>query len=267
MGRLNKKQQKQIHYYIRHKVERKSKQNLIHSQPLPKFIEKQLPYVRRLARNLDQLLIVGAFVSPPLNTSLIDRLLVLTEIEEIEPLICFNKIDLFNDLRQAQAQAQVYRRIGYRTLLTSAQNGEGVSELAEHLKGKRTALAGHSGVGKSSLLNAINPDLQITVQEVSKATKKGRHTTTKVKIYHLQKDTEVIDLPGIKLVDFIDIHPLDAHLYFREFAQFAQHCKFGDCQHITENACAVKKAVRQGLISQTRYNSYLTFVESLSGMV
>ena len=264
MGRLTKKQQKQIHYYIRHKDEGKSKQDLIHGKPVPKFIEKHLPYIRRLARNLDQLLIVGSFVSPPLKTGLIDRFLILCEIEELEPLICFNKTDLLKNKNEGKELAEVYRAIGYNTLLTSAKKGTGVTKLFTMLKSKRTALAGHSGVGKSSLLNAIGPNLEITVQDVSESTGKGRHTTTKVKVYNLHENTEVIDLPGIKLVDFIDIHPHDARFYFREFQRIAEDCKFRDCQHITENNCAVKEAVSAGRIHSQRYDSYLTFVESLS---
>lgn len=263
MGKLSKRQLKQIHYFIRHKEERRAKQNLIHDQPVPKFIERHLPYLRRLARNLDQLLIVSSFVSPPLKTGLIDRFLILTELEDIDALVCLNKIDLVKK-SEAQGIANIYQPIGYKTILTSAKEGAGVKDLFELLKGKRTALAGHSGVGKSSLLNAIDPQLQISVQEVSEATGKGRHTTTQVKVYNLHENTEVIDLPGIKLVDFIDIHPHDARFYFREFWEFAEQCKFRDCQHITEIKCAVKQAVEDGLIHKQRYDSYLTFVESLS---
>lgn len=263
MGKLSKRQLKRIHYFIRHKEERRAKQNLIHGQPVPKFIERHLPYLRRLARNLDQLLIVSSFVSPRLKTGLIDRFIILTELEDIDALVCLNKIDLINK-KDAQETANIYESIGYNTILTSVKEGTGVKELFELLKGKRTALAGHSGVGKSSLLNAIDPELQISVQEVSESTGKGRHTTTQVKIYNLQENTEVIDLPGIKLVDFIDIHPHDARFYFREFEEFAEQCKFRDCQHITENNCAVKQAVAEGLIYKQRYNSYLAFVESLS---
>ncbi len=263
MGKLSKRQQKRIHYFLRQKEERRAKQRMIHDPQAPKFIERHLPYLRRLARNLDQLLIVSSFVSPPLKTGLIDRFLVLTEIEDIEGLVCLNKTDLVPK-EEARGIAAIYQSIGYQTLLTSAKNGTGVKELFELLKGKRTALAGHSGVGKSSLLNAIDPQLEISVQEVSESTGKGKHTTTQVKVYNLQENTEVIDLPGIKLVDFIDIHPHDARFYFREFEDYAEECKFRDCQHITEHDCAVKQAVEEGLIYKQRYESYLTFVESLS---
>jgi ribosome biogenesis GTPase len=263
MKRLTKKQQKQIQYFIREKIERKHKQQMLHDSELPKFIEKRLPYVRRLARNLDQLLIVTSFVSPPLKTGLIDRFLILTELEGIEPIICLNKNDLLRNKSEAKQVADMYRRIGYETIVTSALTSYGVSKLYERIKNKRTALAGHSGVGKSSLLNAMAPDLQIAVSEVSGATKKGKHTTSKVKIYKLNDQTEVIDLPGIKIIDFIDIHRTEARFYFREFAGFAESCKFSDCLHITEKNCAVKQAVEEGHIHALRYKSYLNFVQSL----
>ncbi|HHJ51963.1 MAG TPA: ribosome small subunit-dependent GTPase A [Caldithrix abyssi] len=263
MGRLTKKQKKKIHYLLRSKTELEQKQKLLHQDGVPKFIEKHLPYIRKLARNLDQLLIVGSFVSPPLKLGLIDRFLVLAEIENIDPLICFNKVDLLSDARQGEEVREIYSRIGYRALLTSAKTGVGIGELAKALKGKRTALAGHSGVGKSSLLNAIDPNLQIMVNDVSHVTRKGRHTTTRVKVYHFDDQTEVIDLPGIKLIDFIDIHYQDARLYFREFEQYAPHCRFNDCLHITEHDCAVKEALKKGEIHPERYRSYLAFVDSL----
>jgi ribosome biogenesis GTPase len=263
MKQLTKKQQKQIQYFIREKIERKHKQQMLHDSELPKFIEKRLPYVRRLARNLDQLLIVASFVSPPLKTGLIDRFLVLTELEGIEPIICLNKNDLLRNKSEAKHTVNMYRRIGYETIVTSALTSYGVSKLYERIKNKRSALAGHSGVGKSSLLNAMAPDLQIAVSEVSGATQKGKHTTSQVKIYKLNDQTEVIDLPGIKIVDFIDIHRTEARFYYREFAEFAESCKFSDCLHISENNCAVKHAVEEGHIHALRYKSYLNFVQSL----
>ncbi len=263
MGRLTKKQKKKIHYLLRSKTELEQKQKLLHQDGVPKFIEKHLPYIRKLARNLDQLLIVGSFVSPPLKLGLIDRFLILAEIEGIEPIICFNKIDLLEDSREGEEVREIYARIGYRTLLTSVKSGVGIPELADAIKGKRSALAGHSGVGKSSLLNAIDPNLQIMVNDVSHVTKKGKHTTTRVKVYHFDDQTEVIDLPGIKLIDFIDIHYTEARLYFREFAEYAPYCRFNNCLHITESDCGVKEALEKGEIHPKRYQSYLTFVDSL----
>lgn len=235
----------------------------MHDDQVPKFVERHLPYVRRLARNLDQLLIVSSFVSPPLKTGLIDRFLVLTELEEIDALICLNKTDLLEDRARPDELLKMYSALGYDVLTTSVKTGEGIGELYEKLKFKRTALAGHSGVGKSSLLNAISPDLQIHVNEVSKYSNKGKHTTTRIKIYDLDAYTEVVDLPGIKVVDFVDIHYSEARFYFREFEGLAESCKFRDCLHINEQDCAVKSAVESGGVHPLRYQSYLNFVDSL----
>jgi len=263
MSRLTKRQKNQIHYYLRHRTGLQNKNRMIHDSRAPKFIEQHLPYVRKVAKNLDQLLIVGSFVSPELKTGLIDRLLVLAEIEGIESVICLNKVDLLKDAEEAERIAEIYRRIGYRVVITSAKQGKGLQDLLENLREKRSALSGHSGVGKSSLLNALSPHLQIRVEEVSRSHNKGRHATTQVRIYNLDDNTEVIDLPGLKMIDFIDIHPYEARLYFREFHQFADQCHFSDCLHLTEERCAVKEAVNAGEIHTLRYQSYLNFIESL----
>ncbi len=263
MGRLTKKQKQRIRYFLKAKAALKQKKELIHSGEVPKYIARHIPVIRKLAKNIDQLLIVGSFVEPPLKTGLLDRFLVLAELEQLNAIICLNKIDLLEDRSEAQEIAQIYRDIGYPVFLTSASTGEGVDELFHALKKHDTALAGHSGVGKSSLLNAMVPELKIRVNEVSRATKKGRHTTTRVKVYELDEQTRVIDLPGIKLLDFIDIHYSEARLFYREFVQRAPQCKFNDCQHITEDHCAVKEALKNGEIHPLRYESYLNLVESL----
>jgi len=263
MGRLTKKQQKQIHYFLREKAERKHKQQILHDDRIPKFLERHLPFVRRMARNLDQLVIVSSFASPPLKTRLIDRFLVLTELESLHAVVCLNKTDLADSPQQVKEVADIYRTIGYDTVVTSAKKMEGIEALYALIKNKRSAFAGHSGVGKSSLLNAINPDLQIQVDEVSNYTNKGKHTTTKVRIYTVDEHTEVLDLPGIKILDFIDIHYTEARFYFPEFEEYAQLCKFRDCIHVSEIGCAVKDAVAEGKISRLRYDSYRYFVDSL----
>ena len=189
--------------------------------------------------------------------------MVLAEVESLAPIICFNKTDLLENPDEAKEIVSVYKNIGYATFASSVKNHESIEEIHELLKGKRTALAGHSGVGKSSLLNAMDPKLKLQVNEVSRSTNKGQHTTTKIKIFTLDKKTEVIDLPGLKLVDFVDIHRDEARFYFREFLEFAQQCKFRDCLHLSETDCAIKNAVQEKLIDTRRYDSYCQFVESL----
>jgi len=263
--KLTKKQKNHIKYTIRDKFELKEKAAMLDNEGLPRFIERRLPNVRRLARNLDQLIIVSSFIKPPIKPRLIDRFLVLCEIEKIDPIIILNKVDLIdkNDNTLEESIA-IYENIGYPVYALSAKTKENIQLLETILKGKRSAFAGHSGVGKSSLINAAVPQLDIDVNEVSEQTRKGKHTTTSMKIYNLPENTEIIDLPGIKILDFIDIHKTEARFYFTEFNDFAIDCKFRDCTHIHENDCAVKEAVNLKKISLSRYDSYCVFVESLS---
>ncbi len=266
MGRITKKQKQRIRYYLKAKPALDQKKEIIHAGDVPKYIARHIPVIRRIAQNIDQLVIVASFVEPPLKTGLIDRFLVLAELEQLEPIICLNKTDLLERPEEAEEVASIYRPLGYRVLLTSAVSGQGIGELRQLLMGRISALAGHSGVGKSSLLNAVAPDLDIEVNEVSAATKKGRHTTSKVRVYNLDDQSKVIDLPGIKLLNFIDIHYDEARLFYREFEQYAPFCKYRDCQHITEDHCAVKEALEEGKIHPLRYESYLNLVESLKNI-
>ncbi len=264
MKRLTKKQKDKIKYSIRDKFELKQKAAMLNEEGLPKFLERRLPNVRRLARNLDQLLIVASFLEPPLKPRLIDRFLVLCEIEEIPPVVILNKTDLIANNRQiVDNTLAIYESVGVPAYAVSAKTGENIDRLQKLLTTKRSALAGHSGVGKSSIINAMIPHLNLEVNEVSEQTHKGKHTTTAMRIYNLPDNTEIIDLPGIKILDFIDIHKTEARLYFREFLNFADECKFRDCTHIHEKECAVKEAVKKGKIHPSRYDSYLAFVESL----
>jgi ribosome biogenesis GTPase / thiamine phosphate phosphatase len=263
MKKLTKRQKKQIDYFLREKHSRREKQDLIHNQELPKYVEKHLPIIRRLSRNIDQLLIVASFVAPPIKPGLIDRLLVIAEIEDVEPLICLNKCDLVTDNSEIDYIKNIYGQIGYRVLITSAKTGFGIEEFNQLVRNKKSALAGHSGVGKSSLLNAIESNLKIAIGDVSDWSNKGTHTTTQVTTYKLDENTELIDLPGMKKVDFVDIHRDEARFYFREFNNYADQCKFSDCLHLSEHDCAIKIAVKENKISKERYKSYLNFVDSL----
>jgi ribosome biogenesis GTPase len=263
MKRITKRQQKRIDYFLRDKHSRKEKQNLLHNEQLPKYLEKRIPIIRRLSRNIDQILIVSSFVSPPIKPGMIDRLLVVAEIEKIKPIICLNKCDLEDDEKAINHFIEIYETIGYEVFATSAKSNVNIDRLGKLILGKTSALAGHSGVGKSSLLNAINPNLEIEVGEVSSWSNKGVHTTTKVTTFKLDDKTELIDLPGIKKLDFIDIHRDEARFNFTEFEHFAEECKFNNCLHLSEVNCAVKWAVEKGKIAKERYKSYCNFVESL----
>ncbi|MBD3223978.1 MAG: ribosome small subunit-dependent GTPase A [Caldithrix sp.] len=263
MGKLTKRQRQRLKYELREKENRKKKQAILHEGQTPKYIERHIPYIRKLAPNLDQIMIVSSFISPPFKSGLIDRFLVLAELEKIHPIIVLNKVDLLQNPAEAEEIVDVYSNIGYHTIATSVQEQWNLAQLHKCLHNKRTALAGHSGVGKSSLLNALYPDLKINVNEVSHVTNKGKHTTTQIKIYNLDNGTQVIDLPGIKMLDFIDISRKELRFYFKEMREVADDCKFRDCLHLAEIECAVKNAVDEKRIHPWRYESYKNFIDTL----
>ena len=215
-----------------------------------------------IAANVDQVLIVVSIKEPMIKPHLIDRYLVAAHAGELPALICVNKVDL-----DAEGQAAVfverYERLGYPTLGTSAVTGVGMDRLRSLMAGKVTLLAGQSGVGKSSLLNVVEPGLDLRTARVSAATDKGRHTTATA-VWIKLAGGAVIDTPGIRALDvaMVPIHELEMH--FVEFVERVAHCKFPDCVHIHEDDCAVKAAVEAGRIDPARYDSYVELFYELS---
>lgn len=218
------------------------------------------PVVKLLSGNLDRLVVVAALVHPAFRPGLIDRLLVLAEQEHLEALVVLTKADLVEERSQAEAYQSLYRSLGYGCLLTSVASGEGIAELSARLSQGRSALCGHSGVGKSSLLGALQPELAPLTGEVSVATDKGQHTTTSVRLVRLHSGGELFDLPGLKLAP-LSMEPLELKACFPEFA--ACRCRYRDCLHRSEPRCAVREAVESGLVNEERYGSYLRILDSL----
>jgi ribosome biogenesis GTPase len=218
------------------------------------------PVVKLLSGNLDRLVVVAALVHPAFRPGLIDRLLVLAEQEHLEALVVLTKADLVEERSQAEAYQSLYRSLGYGCLLTSVTSGEGIAELSARLSQGCSALCGHSGVGKSSLLGALQPELAPLTGEVSMATDKGQHTTTSVRLVRLQSGGELFDLPGLKLAP-LSIDPLELKACFPEFA--ACRCRYRDCLHRSEPRCAVREAAQSGLVDRERYESYLRILDSL----
>lgn len=212
--------------------------------------------VRLLCPNLDRIVVVGSLVEPPLKTGLIDRFLAMAELERVEALVVLNKHDL--DPLQAEQTARTYRQLGYPTVCTSTRTGQGIDELRSRLAG-RSALCGHSGVGKSSLLGSLAPEAAPAVGEVSLANNKGQHTTTSVRLYRLEWG-ELFDLPGLKLAP-LDCEPGELGRLFVEFS--ACRCRFRDCLHREEPGCGVREASENGAIQAPRYQSYLRILSSL----
>lgn len=208
-----------------------------------------------LVSNVDQLLIVTSAAEPGLKPNLIDRLLVEAERMQIPPIICINKIDLI-DPADLQPLAGVFGQMGYEVILMSATKGIGVDRLRRLVKGKESVVAGQSGVGKSSLLNAIEPGLELKVGRVSTENEKGRHTTTVAKLIPLESGGYVVDTPGIRQFQLWDVVPEEVASYYRDIRPYVSHCRFANCTHQHEADCAVKDAVADGHLDVRRYESY-----------
>jgi len=216
-----------------------------------------------VAVNLDQLVVVAAAADPPLNRRLIDRLIVSGENGELDVLLVINKIDLV-DPAPCDAVLDLYRGLGYRALATSATAGAGVERLREELSQKTSVLTGPSGVGKSTLLMAVQPGLELRVQPVSESTGKGRHTTSAVSLLPLDFGGYVADTPGIREFALYDLERDDLKHCFPEMAKLFGSCRFADCSHRQEPGCAVRNAVEAGAIDAERYESYCLIHDSIS---
>jgi ribosome biogenesis GTPase / thiamine phosphate phosphatase len=209
-----------------------------------------------LVANVDQVVIVMSLVEPELKQHLIDRYLASAEQGGITPIVCLNKADLVDPVPY-QPLIGSYSQLGITILMTSALTGAGIARLRASLYRRQTVFTGQSGVGKSSLLNAIQPGLGLRVREVSEATQKGRHTTTTAELLRLDCGGWVVDTPGIRQFQLWDILPEEVEGFFPEFRPFVPLCPYPDCTHTHEDRCAVKRAVRLRQISPRRYTSYL----------
>lgn len=208
-----------------------------------------------IVANVDQLIIVTSAGQPNLKPNLIDRFILTAEKTSIQPLICINKIDLV-DPADLQPLIGVYGQMGYDVVLTSVTNGIGIDALRDAVAGKESVVAGQSGVGKSSLLNVIEPGLELRVNHVSQDNEKGRHTTTAAKILPLQQGGYIVDTPGIRQFQLWDVSPEEVEGYFRDLRPFIHGCRYPNCTHTHELDCAVKDAVADGKLDARRYESY-----------
>jgi ribosome biogenesis GTPase len=209
-----------------------------------------------LVANVDQMLIVMSAAEPRLKPNLIDRFLVSAEKSQIRPIICINKIDLIEPA-DLMPLVGVYAQLGYEVDFVSAATGFGIDRLRERVAGAESVVAGQSGVGKSSLLNAIEPGLALRVQTVSEETQKGRHTTTTAELLPLSIGGFIVDTPGIRQFQLWDVIPEEVAGYFRDLRPYVSKCRFPDCTHTHEEPCAVKDAVADGWIDTRRYESYV----------
>ncbi|MBI3946985.1 MAG: ribosome small subunit-dependent GTPase A [Armatimonadetes bacterium] len=214
------------------------------------------PLEQVLVANVDQFVPIFAAAQPPPRWNLLDRYLATAEAAGIEALVCVTKLDLAEE-SSLQPEADMYRRLGYRVLLTSVVTGRGLEGLAEALRGRVSVLAGKSGVGKTSLLNALEPGLGLRVNEVSAATGKGKHTTTHLEMFPLEDGGFVVDTPGVREFGLWEVPASEVASLFREMRPYLGGCRFGaGCAHLREPGCAVRDAVAAGEITSRRYESY-----------
>lgn len=223
--------------------------------------------LKPVAANIDQMVIVSS-VLPELSLNIIDRYLIASETVNIAPLVVLNKIDLLSDeLRnQYQESLRVYERIGYKVLFVSKKSGEGIAELEAELGGRINIFVGQSGVGKSSLVNALMPNLEDEIEEgeVSQASGLGQHTTTTARLYHIPTGGDLIDSPGVREFGLWHLEAEAITEAFVEFRPFLGGCKFRDCKHADDPGCLLREAVEKGDISNTRFENYHRILESMS---
>lgn len=221
-----------------------------------------------IASNIDQLVLITSIIKPNVAFGFLDRMLVTAEAYDIPVLIVFNKFDLIEGnekaLNKLAEALSIYDPIGYSYILASNETGRGIDELSEALKGKTSLLAGHSGVGKSTIINSIEPELDLRTSEVSDSNEKGKHTTTFAEMHQLPSlggETFIIDTPGVRSFGLIDFDRDHLSHYFPEMLSRLDNCRFNNCVHINEPGCAVKQAVEEGDIHSLRYQHYLSFYE------
>ncbi len=216
-----------------------------------------------LAANLDQCLLVVTVNYPETSTIFIDRFLASAEAYQVPVKIIFNKVDAYDEdeLRYLDALINLYTQIGYPCFKISAKNGDGLEEVKQALEGNITLFSGHSGVGKSTLINALLPDIDVKTAEISSYHNKGMHTTTFSEMFPIPGDGYIIDTPGIKGFGTFDMKDEEVSHYFREIFETSDKCKYNNCTHRHEPGCAVREAVEQHLISESRYTSYLNILE------
>ena len=216
-----------------------------------------------IAANLDLVFLMITINNPPTLTSFIDRFLVTAEAYSVKTVLLFNKIDAYNQetLDEVRYLAYVYRKIGYECIGVSAKTGKNVDKVKALMQDKVCMFSGHSGVGKSTLVNAIEPSLNLKTKEISAQHMQGQHTTTFAEMFDLSFGAKIIDTPGIKGFGIVDMDKEEVGDYFPEFFALKQDCKFNNCLHINEPKCAVKSAMEEGEIEYTRYRSYLQIIE------
>lgn len=218
--------------------------------------------VRPAVANIDQALVVFAVAKPDPHFNLLDRFLVMMERKEIPVILCFNKEDIATDPQVAELQ-QIYAGCGYPLIFTSALEGKNIGRVKEVLRGKTTAIAGPSGVGKSSIINILQPEAKMETGAISQKIERGRHTTRHSELFPIDENSYIMDTPGFSSLYVNDFEKEELKYYFPEFAEYEGTCRFNGCDHVHEPGCAVKEAVENGKIHSIRYQNYIEMYEEL----
>ncbi|MGM0472104.1 MAG: ribosome small subunit-dependent GTPase A [Bacillota bacterium] len=245
---------------VRFSVIDEAEQTGVIEELLPRKIKLERPAVA----NIDQVVLVFAAQQPKFDSRLLDRFLLLAEAYELEILICLNKVDLI-DYKEAERLMASYQQAGYRVVYTAAQTDRGLEDLRNQLANRISVLAGPSGVGKSSLLNCLNSEAKLATEQVSEKIQRGKHTTRHVELITLDNEGLVADTPGFTNLSIDFIRPRQLAYLFKEMRDYIPKCKFNDCLHDHEPQCAVKAALKENKIAQSRYDSYLNFLSEIKG--
>lgn len=226
------------------------------------ILERKNELIRPAVSNIDQALVIFAAAKPEPNFNLLDRFLIMMERQGVDTIICFNKKDIVTQA-EIEKLKDTYVNSGYKIVFTSTKQSDGVKEIEDLIRGKTTAVAGPSGVGKSSIINILQPNAEMETGAISTKIERGRHTTRHSELIYIEENTYIMDTPGFSSLFINDFEKEELKDYFPEFAEYQEGCKFQGCAHINEPKCMVKDALLEGKISQVRYNNYLEMFNEL----
>ncbi len=233
-----------------------------HTGNIVKILPRKNALIRPACANVDQSLVIFAIVKPDPNYNLLDRFLISMEKQNLPSVICFNKKDIASKEEQ-DALLAAYSRCGYKVLFVSGAKNQGVEEIRSCLTGKTTVVAGPSGVGKSTIINALYPKANMETGEISRKIERGKHTTRHAELFALSEDTFIMDTPGFTSLSLGDMEKEELQGFYPEFARYEKDCRFGGCAHLSEPVCGVKDALDRGAISRVRYGNYSIIYEEL----